>query len=62
MMVDTENTEDILLACRAYREICQKYPFTHQERATLEHLWAIVEDRWLDAELENLERMEMREA
>ncbi len=60
-MVDVETNEDILLACRQYREICQKYPFTATERATLEHLWAIVEDKWLDEELEELERAEMPE-
>ncbi len=60
--IEEKNDMDVRAICRELQAICHKYPFTARERATLEHLWAEVEDKWLDEELQELEHLEMREA
>ena len=61
-MVETEDRVKMLddplalrITCRKFQAICHKYPFTAEERETIEHLWAEIEDKWLDAELSELE-------
>ena len=38
--------------------ISRKYPLTNDERSALELLWAEFEDKRLDAELEEIDRLE----
>ncbi len=58
-MVATEEDVDILKISREIIAISRKYPLTNDERLALEHLWAEFEDKRLDAELEEMERLEM---
>lgn len=59
MLDAVDENADIRNISRQIVAISQKYPLTTDERVALEHLWVQFEDKRLDAELEEMERMEM---